>query len=71
LAGLRGGRAGWHLRRWHLLLAGLLGAKLLHRVLSALHSLVFNRAERQEKLRLKQAMRLANTYRCIAALWKS
>ena len=70
LAGLRGRRAGWHLRRWHLLLAGLLGAKLLHGVLSALHSLVFNRAERQEKLRLKQVMRLANTYRWVAALWK-
>ena len=67
LAGLRSGRPVWHLRRWHLLLAGLLGAKLLHKVLSAVHSLIFSRAERQEKLRLKQVMRQAATYRWGAA----
>lgn len=63
LAGLPGGRAGWHGRRWHLLLAGLLGAKLLHTVLSALHSLIFSRAERREKLRLNEVMRQAATHR--------
>ncbi len=51
------------LRRWHLLLGGLLGYKLLRLGLSVLRGLLFHSAERRERAQLRQQIAQASTYR--------
>lgn len=51
------------LRRWHILLGAVLGAKALHAGLRALYSLVWGGEERRERRRLQAILRTAVDYR--------
>lgn len=59
---------GWRaftLRRWHLLLGGLVGLKMLRLGLATLKGLLFQRQERRERAQLRQQILQASSYRCV------